>query len=243
MKKVGGKWGKVRRTVYPFEKVLGYYQVKVAKEYCKGKSLLDLGCGEGSITSQLRDNFTRIVGVDGTKSQITLAQKKFPSIEFIHSTIEDFNPTEKFDCILLFFILEHVDSPDSIIKLAKKWLKKRGSIHIQVPNSLSLNRRIGTKMDLLDNEFALHDHDVESGHQRMFDFKSITQIVKRNNLKIIKNGGFFLKNHPNHQMQVLYDSKMWENQSLKKKYFDALFEIGKEIPEYASTLFVHCKKI
>jgi len=243
MKKVAGKWEKVRRTVYPFEQVLGHYQVMVAKNFCKGHSLLDLGCGEGAITSQLRDNFTRIVGVDGTKSQIILGRKKFPFIEFVHSTIEEFVPKEKFDCILLFFILEHVDSPSSILKIAKKWLKKGGSIHIQVPNKSSLNRRIGTKMGLLENESALHAHDKESGHQRMFDLKSITQLVKRNNLKIVDKGGFFLKTHPNHQMQILYDTDMWENKSIKKKYFDGLFEIGKEIPEYASTLFIHCKKV
>ena len=243
MKKVAGKWEKVRRTVYPFEQVLGHYQVMVAKKYCKGNSLLDLGCGEGVITAQLKKNFSRMVGVDGTASQVALGRKKYPFIEFVHSTIEEFNPKEKFDCILLFFILEHVDSPDSILKFAKKWLKKGGFIHIQVPNKSSINRRIGTKMGLLANESSLHAHDKESGHQRMFDLKSITQLVKRNNLKIIDSGGFFLKNHPNHLMQKLYDSNIWENKSLKKKYFDALFEIGKEIPEYASTLFVHCKKV
>lgn len=242
MKKVKGNWNKVRRTVYPFEEILGNYQTIIAKENCKGKSLLDLGCGEGVITAKLRDSFSRIVGVDGTKSQISLARRKYPDIEFIHSSIEEYDTDEKFDCIILILILEHVDDPNKILKIAKRFLKKNGCIHIQVPNRNSLNRRLGKKMGLLEKESELHDHDIDAGHQRTFDLESLIKLVKRNDLKIIKSGGFFLKAHPNHQMQILYNSNLWENKATKEKYFDALFEIGKETPEYASTLYICCKK-
>ena len=243
MIRVKGKWNKVRRTAYPFESILGNYQVMIAKQNCKGHSLLDLGCGEGVITAQLRKNFSRIVGVDATFSQISLARRKYPDIDFIHNTIEEFETNEKFDCVLLFFILEHVDDPDQILKIAKKHLKKNGIIHIQVPNRNSLNRRLGKIMRIITNESDLHEHDIDLSHQRTFDLQNLIQLVKRNNLKMIKSGGFFLKAHPNHQMQILYDSNLWENREIRKKYFDALFEIGKEIPEYASTLYVHCQKI
>lgn len=242
MKKVGGKWNKVRRSVYPFEKILGYYQVKVAKEYCKGNSLLDLGCGEGVVTAKFRKNFKRIVGVDGTSSQISLAKSKHKGIEFIHCNIEEFETEERFDCVLLLFILEHVDNPHQLIKIAKKFVKKGGFIHIHVPNVNSLNRRLGKIMGLLKHESELHEHDIDSGHKRMFDLKSLIQLVKSNNLQILHSGGIFLKAHPNHQMQILYDSNMWENESIKKRYFDALFKMGKQIPEYSSTIYVHCRK-
>lgn len=243
MKKIKGKWSKVRRSAYPFEEILGNYQALIIEKYCKGQSLLDLGCGEGLITSKLRGNFKKIVGVDGTKSQIMIAKKKYPDIEFINSAIEDFDTNHKFDCILLISILEHVEEPFSILRLAKKWVKKGGQIHIQVPNGYSLNRRLGKIMGILENETQLHKHDKDLGHRRMFDMKSLLKLVNSSKLKIIKSGGIFLKIHSNRQMQIVYDSNLWENKQMKKKYFDALFELGKELPDYASTLYVHCKKI
>jgi len=242
IEKVKGKWNKVRRSVYPFEGILGNYQASIIKKHCKGNSLLDLGCGEGLITSKLRRNFKKIVGVDGTKSQIMIARKNYPDIEFIHSNIEDFEPNQKFDCVILISILEHVNDPYETIKLAKKWVKNGGQMHIQVPNGYSINRRLGKIMGILKKESELHSHDKDLGHRRMFDVKTLIGIARKSKLKIVKKGGFFLKIHPNHQMQDLYDSDLWENKNNKKKFFDALFVLGQELPEFSSTLYLQCEK-
>ncbi len=44
---------------------LGRYQVRAVREVARGASLLDLACGDGSLTALMAANFGRVVGVDG----------------------------------------------------------------------------------------------------------------------------------------------------------------------------------
>ena len=194
--KVGGKWSKVRRTVYPFEKVLGHYQVIVAKKFCKGKSLLDLGCGEGAITSQLSSNFSRIVGVDGTASQISLGRRKHPNIEFVHSTIEEYYPKEKFDCILFFFIIEHVDDPGSLIEYCKKFMHANTSLVITTINASSIKL---TLRALLGREAVHHDHVA------YYSYSTLCQLLNRHQ-SLPRQVGYFCYGTREKLAGILFDS-------------------------------------
>ena len=48
------------------------------------EALLDIGCGDGKITAELAQRLPdgRVVGVDGSKEMIHLAQKNFPSKDY-----------------------------------------------------------------------------------------------------------------------------------------------------------------
>ena len=46
------------------------------------QTILDLGCGTGTLTAQLADLCSRVVGVDSSQSMIDKAQTQFANIEF-----------------------------------------------------------------------------------------------------------------------------------------------------------------
>ena len=61
-----------------------------------GKSMLDIGCGDGTITISLAEGTKRTVGIDPDVERITTARTNTPShlggrLEFIDSSIADYS--------------------------------------------------------------------------------------------------------------------------------------------------------
>ena len=48
-----------------------------------GQAILDLGCGTGTLTVQLADFCSKVVGVDSSQNMIDKAKKQFSNVEFL----------------------------------------------------------------------------------------------------------------------------------------------------------------
>ena len=56
-----------------------------------GKTIIDVGCGEGDLAARLADNSEKVVGVDPAGKMIEIARKEhghLENVEFVNSTIE-----------------------------------------------------------------------------------------------------------------------------------------------------------
>lgn len=73
----------------------------------KGKSVLDLGCGEGTDTFFYKQQGAAVVvGLDASKELLAKAQAKYPDIEFIYGLFEKLSfADEKFDYIFSKYAL------------------------------------------------------------------------------------------------------------------------------------------
>src|SRR5208283_4562776 len=91
-----------------YNRILGYYQAQVCLEHARGKSLLDLPCGDGTLTAFLAPRFQRVVGVDASSKHLELARVALPGAEFHEALIEEYATAERFDTITMINILEHV---------------------------------------------------------------------------------------------------------------------------------------
>ena len=80
---------------------------------------------------------------------------------------------KKFDLISFNKILEHVEQPQKLLKLAKKFLKRDGVIYVEVPD---VRAKIGGK---LRGEFCLD-------HLHVFSPQSLQKLVKKSSLNPIK---------------------------------------------------------
>lgn len=69
------------------------------------ESLIDFGCGDGKITTEIQRAFpdSRIVGVDYSEKSLSFGRAFSPDIEF--ATASD----EQFDAFVLIEVLEHID--------------------------------------------------------------------------------------------------------------------------------------
>jgi 2-polyprenyl-3-methyl-5-hydroxy-6-metoxy-1,4-benzoquinol methylase len=209
------------------------YRLDTVISAIKGPEVLEMGCSTGIMTSRLAKKYPSLTVVDGSEKYIKIVKKKnkAKNIKFIVSLFEDFQTKQLFDDIIMANILEHVKNPIYILKKAKGWLKNDGRIHILVPNAKSLHRKIGQKMGILKSIDAFTEGDKKIGHRRVYIKESLEKDVYKAGLKISKRTGIFLKPFSHSQMG-----------RLDKKILDAFYEIGKELPDYCTTIYFICKK-
>jgi len=102
-----------------------------------GSSVLDLGCGLGLIAAQIdgRD----YVGVDFSDYAVRYCKRftKNTNARFEHADLRTWRPSRQFDTVLLLEVLEHVDKPTEVAKLALEYAKMRvvASVPREMPGS------------------------------------------------------------------------------------------------------------
>ena len=107
----------------------------------KDKKVLDVGCGGGILAEALSELGANVTGIDASENTIGVAKSHSRSIGsdviYIQNTIEEFissHPNEKFDVITCLEMLEHVPSPNEIIKSCSNLLKDDGNIFFSTIN-------------------------------------------------------------------------------------------------------------
>ena len=107
----------------------------------EGKRVLDVGCGGGILAEALSELGANVTGIDASENTIGVAKSHSRSIGsdviYIQNTIEEFissHPNEKFDVITCLEMLEHVPSPNEIIKSCSNLLKDDGNIFFSTIN-------------------------------------------------------------------------------------------------------------
>ena len=88
-------------------------------------SVLDLGCGLGTIADQI--DSAEYLGVDFSEFAINHCCRhvRNPNSRFEAADLRTWKPPEKFDTVLLLEILEHVKDPGALAQLALRCAKKR----------------------------------------------------------------------------------------------------------------------
>jgi len=118
------------------------YNHWVSKKVGNRISILDVGCGDGTLAQYLRTDENYILGIDVSDSAIQKANENntYSNVSFFQTSFEDFQPNnEKFDAIVFVASIHHMDMMNAIDK-AKKLLAKNGVLVIvglAKPSSLS----------------------------------------------------------------------------------------------------------
>ncbi len=99
----------------------------------KGKTILDIGCGGGLISTPLSRLGAKVTGVDADAQAITVAKQHTKSedlsVEFIHGAAENLVAEKrKFDVVLALEIIEHVDNPSLFVDLCSQLVKPNGIV-------------------------------------------------------------------------------------------------------------------
>lgn len=223
--------------------ILGRFQVQSAVEVSRPGSLLDLGCGDGWLTAQLCQHFSRVVGVDASSIQIESARARCPEADFFVCLIEDFATEERFDTVVILCLLEHVADPVQVLRCAANHLKPDGRVIAQVPNALAINRRIGRLMGAIDDEYELSRWDIDvAGHRRYYDMQTLVTDFAKAGLTVISTSGVFYKMLSTPQMDWLLKNGPWDSNEFgwggvdrsrdwRSEFCEACYQVGKERPE------------
>lgn len=214
--------------------ILNWYPERIMQFCDPGQSLLELGIGHGYSSRKFSEFFKRHEVVDGSSSVIARFRAQFPdcSVKIHESYFEDFWTNERFDVIVMGFVLEHVESPGQILRRFKAFLKPGGSCFVAVPNGETLHRRFGKAAGLLGDYFALTPADLALGHRRVYSLQSIREEVENAGFVIDKVEGIFLKPLTTGQLVSL---------NLEEKVTRAMCEVGIDFPELSAGLLVKAR--
>ena len=110
-----------------------------AAQLASGKRVLDAGCGEGFGTQTLAPVAASVVGIDYSEDAIAYSRSKWraPNIRF--ERVDLTNPRgfdEKFDLVLNFQVLEHIDDEVPFLEALRALLAPNGVLLLTTPNRL-----------------------------------------------------------------------------------------------------------
>ena len=185
--------------------ILSWYPHRIVERAGSAGSLLELGLGHGYTTDLFSRHFRRHLVLDGSRAVIDNFRANNPdcSAEIVETYFETFDTEERFDIIVMGFILEHVDDPIKIMSRFQRFLNPKGKLFVAVPNAEVLNRRLGKFAGLLHDIKELSDHDRLLGHQRYYTVESLTKDIGVAGCKVDMMEGIFLKPFTSSQLRSL----------------------------------------
>lgn len=190
----------------------------------KNGNILDLGFGDGISLKKLTQLVDKTCGsitlLEGAESLVTKARDEYGErVNVIHTLFENYSNVEFFDFIIASHVLEHVDSPLSILENLFQNARPGGMLLGVVPNKDSLHRRLAVLMGMQPKRDSLSPRDLLVGHQRVFGVESLKDLFEQSNWRLQEIRGFFLKPLSNGQML-----------DFSPELINAMLKISNEIP-------------
>lgn len=139
--------------------------------------LLDLGCGNGSLSHSLATKGYAVVGVDDSFTGIQVAQISFPECKFRQVSVYELGETdlgEPFDVIISVEVIEHLLYPKELISAAKKHLKPDGCLIITTPYHGYWKNLVLALTGKMYQHFGV---DWDGGHIKFFSVKTLSQLL------------------------------------------------------------------
>ena len=104
-----------------------------------GQDILELGCGWGSLTFHMAQNFpnSKITAVSNSNDQIKFIEKKclklrLKNIETINADMNDFAIDKEFDRVVSIEMFEHMRNYDELLKRIGGWLNQNGKLFVHI---------------------------------------------------------------------------------------------------------------
>jgi len=158
-----------------------FYITKLLQKDCisRAKSILDVGCGVGTISIYLAHHGYRVYGIDISNRAISICNHAkrslaLKNIEFKKQDVYSIRSNKVFDVILLIEVLEHVPNDNSFLKKLHSLLKDDGCLLLTTPTPENTMFKLG-----LYNKF-----DREVGHLRRYSKKELEKLLHENGFKI-----------------------------------------------------------
>lgn len=223
-------------TAIENELILNWYPHRILSRLkkCDTKSLLELGLGHGHTALIFNKFFRRHVVIEGSSVVIDLFKTKNKSltIEIIESYFENFSTTEKFDAIVMGFVLEHIDDPGIVLDRFRQYLAPDGRLFVAVPNAKSLNRRLGVELGIINDIYDLNENDIAQGHQRQFCRATLKRFLGDHGFEVVWEEGIYLKPLPLGLLQQL--PRFHDN-------LQAMLKVGIDFPDLCVGLLMEMR--
>lgn len=161
-------------TYYYF---IRYFKRHFNGEYSKKTTVLDVGCGVGSISFYLASKGMRVTGIDISSRAIDLCQKvkKAIGLETVTFKRKELDSlAEKNNIVVCSEIIEHIHDDEAFAEKLQKKLIKNGYLFLSTPSKENVFYPLGV--------FA--SFDAEVGHVRRYTKESLRTVLEHHGFRI-----------------------------------------------------------
>ncbi|MDD5633662.1 MAG: class I SAM-dependent methyltransferase [Candidatus Omnitrophica bacterium] len=172
-----------------------YYEkrIKLAAKYSnKESTVLDLGCGDGTIAHALSSKVRYVDAIDVSEEAIKLAQRtnNVDNIHYVCAPMENYMKDKAYDLILMYESMEHIFNPEYMLSKIYNLLKPGGKLILSTPNS----RRFDIYLFRLLGYFKRkqYSYEVYEDHVREYSYGQIKRMLEAKGFRIVTTEGLFL---------------------------------------------------
>lgn len=159
------------------------------------KSILDIACGAGRVTSLLKKHFktAHVVGIDISEAMISKAKELNAGADIDWQVVDVFyfKPKQKFDLVVCADIIEHIKGDVVFLKQIKNFGRE---IIIRVPMENSFWNKV---MKFLKIRDELKRTEKQYGHVHHYSKKSFESILEKSGLKVVDYQEFLINKRRN----------------------------------------------
>lgn len=140
--------------------------------------ILDIGCGNGSMTSFLAQQGYQVVGIEASESGIKYAREKYDNCEFILGSVYDPVPQDlkhSFDIVLSAEVVEHLYYPKELVRYARECLKPSGHFIITTPYHGYWKNLLLAVTGKMDRHFTVL---WNNGHIKFFSVNTLSNLLE-----------------------------------------------------------------
>ena len=145
------------------------HRYRFACEFARGRTVLDLACGEGFGAAMLAEVASTVVAIDNDPATIAHARARYrqDGLHFAVGSILDLPLAEpRFDVIVCYEAIEHIDGHDVLLSEIARMLAPDGLLLISTPN-----RALYSDAEQYENPYhvrELYQHELEGLLSREF---------------------------------------------------------------------------
>lgn len=109
----------------------------------KGETILDVGCGTGTLTEKIRETGAIVTGIDASGEMINKARESFPGIQFFVKDATNFSFEKSFDA--------------AFSNATFHWIKEQAKVLQCIYNNLNKEGRLVYEMGAKHNIESIHN--------------------------------------------------------------------------------------
>jgi SAM-dependent methyltransferase len=122
----------------PGLKAIHFSRYIFASQYCRGKTILDAGCGGGDGSKYLSEYAESVIAVDVSAEAVDYATSHYhaPNLEYKIGDVEHLEFDDcSFDVVVSFEVIEHLKQPLVYLQEIVRVLKPAGVFIVSTPNA------------------------------------------------------------------------------------------------------------